>query len=99
MKMLSPDELHELRKDIAILGLSDDRQDRLIRLIDGIVISFIDQEFGWSPVQISLSARANRAFSPDDSCGGVLPSGTFRQVDAIENGVAKPERSADQFAP
>lgn len=99
MKMLSPDELAELRADVASLGYSQNEMDELIRLVDGIVISFIDQEFGWSPIQISLSARANRAFLADDSCSGVVPSGTFRQVDALGNGVAKPERSADQFTP
>jgi hypothetical protein len=99
MKMLSADELAELRADVASFGYSQNDLDDLIRLVDGIVISFIDQEFGWSPVQTSLSARANRAFSVQDSCSGVLPSGTFGQVDALGNGVAKPERSADQFAP
>jgi len=99
MKMLTPDEMQELRADIATLGLPDDRQEELIRLIDNIIISIIDQEFGWSPVQNSLSARASRAFSAPDSCSGVLASGTFGQVDAEADGVTKPERSADQFAP
>ena len=97
--MLSPDEVAELREDVASLGYSQNELDDLIRLVDGIVISFIDQEFGWSPLQISLSDRANRAFLAEDSCRGVLPSGTFGQVDALGNGVAKPESSADQFAP
>jgi len=99
MKMLSIDELAELRADVASFGYSEDELDDLIRLVDGIVISFIDQEFGWSPVQISLSARASRAFLHSDSCSGVTPSGTFGQVDALGTGVLKPERSADQFAP
>ncbi len=99
MKMLSPDELAELIADVASFGYSQNDLDELIRLVDGIVISFIDQKFGWSPVQISLSARANRAFSALDSCKGVLPSGTFGQVDALGNSVAKPEHSADRFAP
>lgn len=99
MKMLSPDELRELRTDIATLGLPDDRLDELIRLLDTIIISIIDQEFGWSPVQISLSARANHAFSGQDSCSRVIESGMFCQADADVSGVAKPERSADQFAP
>jgi hypothetical protein len=99
MKMLSPDELRDLREDIASLGLPDDRQDELIRLVDSIIISIIDQEFGWSPVQISLSARANHAFSHSDSCPRVIESGIFCQGDADNDGAAKPERSADQFAP
>jgi len=99
MKMLSPDDMLELRKDIASLGLPDSRQDELIRLVDHIIISIIDQEFGWSPVQISLSARANHAFSQPDSCGRVLASGRFEEVDVPVDGVAKPERSADQLTP
>ena len=43
-------------------------QDELIRLIDAIVISFIDQEYGLDPVQLSLSARANYAFKDEGSC-------------------------------
>lgn len=99
MKTLTMEEMRELRADMAQLDLPEAAQDEIIRLLDNIVISIIDQEFGWSPVQISLSARANRAFSRPDSCGGVLASGTFEQVDAEANGVAKPERSADQFTP
>lgn len=99
MKMLTPDELLELRKDVAALGLPNDRLDELILLLDAIIISIIDQEFGWSPVQISLSARANHAFSHSDSCSRVIESGMFCQGDADDDGAAKPERSAAQFAP
>lgn len=67
MKMLSQEELNELRKDIAVLGIPDDCQDDLIRLIDSIVISFVEQAHGLNPVQISLSSRANYAFNGDSS--------------------------------
>lgn len=62
MKALSPEELQELRKEIASLDIPEERQDELILLIDSIVISWIDQAFGLHPVQLSLSARANYAF-------------------------------------
>jgi hypothetical protein len=97
MKMLSPEELLELRKEIATLNLAHDSQDEMIRLIDNIIISIIDQEFGWNPVQISLSARANRAFSQSDSCGRVIASATFGQDDTTVKGVTKSEQSTDEL--
>lgn len=68
MKALSPEELKELRKEIASLDIPEERQDELIRLIDSIVISWIDQAFGLHPVQLSLSARANYAFEKHIDC-------------------------------
>lgn len=99
MKTLSPEEFLELRKEIAPLGLSDARQNELIGIIDNIVIAIIDQEFGWSAVQTSLSAKANRVFARDDSCGGVNECGRFGQVTGHDGGVTKPNYPAEHFAP
>lgn len=42
--------------------MADEEKDELIRIVDGIVSSFVDQAFGLHPVQHSLAARANRHF-------------------------------------
>lgn len=63
MKALSPEELQELRKDIAGLDIPNERQDELIRLVDSIITSWVDQAFGLDSVQLSLSARANYVFA------------------------------------
>lgn len=99
MKMLSQEELLELRADIASLALPQARERELILLIDSIVTSIIDQQFGWSPVQISLSARASRAFSGADSCARVSESGRLSQVDAEVDSVTKLQQSPDGFTP
>lgn len=63
MVPLTTDELQEMRKHIATFDMSDTDKDALIRLVDGIVISFIMSARGLDPVQLSLSARANSAFN------------------------------------
>lgn len=83
MKALSPEELQELRKDIASLDIPEDRQDDLIRLIDSIVISWIDQAFGVDSAQLSLSARANYAFAAGKFHGNV---GHTQEHDAVAPG-------------
>lgn len=67
MKALTPEELRKLREETAGLGIPQDHQDELIRLIDAIVISWIEQAFGLSPAQLSLSERAKRAFCGADT--------------------------------
>lgn len=99
MKMLTPNEMLELRTTIVTLNLPDERQDELIRLIDNIIVSIIDQEFGWSPVQTSLSVRANRVFSASDSCSGLPQSGRFAKVRTEEEGATQPEQSTDHPEP
>lgn len=86
MKPLSPDELNDLRNDIATLDISPERQDELIRLIDAIVISFIDQEFGIDAVQLSLASRANYAFKGASSCDSLSISEQDRTVDLGNEG-------------
>jgi hypothetical protein len=88
MRVLSPDELQELRADIATIGISDERRDELIHLVDAIAISFVDQAFGLNSVQLSLSARANQAFANfafnDTKPCAILPkSETLELVDLV----------------
>lgn len=85
MQVLSPEELQELRKDIAALGIADDRKDDLIRFLDAIAISFIDQAFGFSSVQLSLSALANYAFNGAKPCANLRKSKTLELVDLHED--------------
>lgn len=99
MKMLSPEELLELRQEISGIAISEDRANELIRLLDAIAISFIDQHFGLDSVQLSLSARANRAFSQEDSCGRVQSSDKFCTVAAHPEGAAVTDSPVRQLAP
>ena len=62
MVPLTPEEIAELRQHLADLDISDESKDELIRLLDSIAISFVEQALGLSPVQLSLAARANYAF-------------------------------------
>jgi hypothetical protein len=99
MKPLSPDEMNELRNDIASLNIPADRQDELIRLIDAIVISFIDQEYGLDPVQLSLAARANYAFKGEGSCDSLALSEKDKAVDLGEEGAINTVSPARHRAP
>jgi hypothetical protein len=99
MKMLSPEELLELRQEISGIAIPEDRADELIRLIDAIAISFIDQHFGLDSVQLSLSARANYAFSRQDSCGRVQSYDKFSAIAADNNQAALTDSAARHLAP
>ncbi|CAH0496075.1 hypothetical protein [Novosphingobium sp. CECT 9465] len=99
MKMLSQEELNELRKDIAVLGIPDDCQDDLIRLIDSIVISFVEQAHGLNPVQISLSSRANYAFNGDSSHANLRTSTENAAVPIDGESARRDEGPIRQVAP
>lgn len=71
MRPLSPDKLTEVRSILNGSPAPCEKTDELIRVLYAIAISFVDQAYGFSSVQLSLSARANRAFSGSDSCEGV----------------------------
>lgn len=86
MKPLTNDELRELRADIAHLRLPEHQVDSLIRLIDSIIISIIDQNSGRHPVQLSLSARANYAFKMPEACASLRKSESFETVDLDDEG-------------
>src|SRR3546814_3674153 len=57
MKMLSPEEMQELRNEIADFAISESRKDEIIHFLDAIAASFIHQAFRKSSVQLSLSDR------------------------------------------
>lgn len=88
MKLLSPEEMLELRTELAGFCISDDRKDDLIRFLDAIAASFIHQAFGKSPVQLSLSARANYAFNGTETHANLPKSDISELVDLAE----KPSR-------
>ncbi len=54
--------MEEFRSTIGHLLLEDAAKDEIVRYLDAIATSFVDQAFGFHPVQLSLSARANYAF-------------------------------------
>lgn len=86
MKMLSSQEMQELRDEIAGLSISDERKDELIRFLDAVAISFIDQAYGLNSTQLSLSARANYAFNGGNSCANLRASGVAGPVDLDNEG-------------
>lgn len=59
---LTREQMEHFRGVIASLDLSDARKDEMIRMVDSIAISFIDQAFGIDSIQLSLSSRANFSF-------------------------------------
>lgn len=90
MKPLTPEELSEIRARIAYLDFPDDQLDGMIRLIDSVIISIIDQNSGRHAVQLSLSARANYAFQNrenpvDFSCSDSHQSVAFNDDDRVDS--------------
>ncbi|WP_328277855.1 hypothetical protein [Sphingobium sp.] len=81
MSPLTPEELAEFRAHVATFDMTDDRKNDLIRIVDNIAMSFIDQAFGSHPVQLSLSARANARFL---GIPGHARLGTIREHEAID---------------
>ena len=99
MKVLSPQELKELRTEIAALGLSDERKDEIISILDAIAISFVDQAFGLSSTQLSLSTRANHAFNGAENRVNLRNSETSELVDLDNEGAINTLRPMRHFAP
>lgn len=62
MPPLTPEQLEYFRSLAAGLNIPDDRKDEIIRIVDSIAVSFVDQAFGLDPTTLSLSARANFSF-------------------------------------
>ena len=85
MKLLSAEEMQELRTELAGFCISDERKDELIRFLDAIAASFIHQAFGKSPVQLSLSARANYAFNGAETHANLPKSDISELVDLADN--------------
>ncbi len=99
MKMLSPEEMKELRNDIAGFAISDERKDELIRFLDSIAVSFISQTFGKSPVQLSLSARANYAFNGAETHANLRLSDISELVDLGNEGAINTTGPTRHLAP
>jgi hypothetical protein len=99
MKILSQQEMSELRNDLAGFGISDERKDDLIRFLDAIVASFINQTFGKSPVQLSLSARANYAFIGAETRANLRLSDISELVDLDNEGAINTTGPTRQLAP
>jgi hypothetical protein len=59
---LTPEQMEHFRGIISGMSAPDSYKDELIHIIDKIAVSFIDQSFGISSIQLSLSARANFSF-------------------------------------
>ena len=99
MKMLSSEELLELRTEIAAFSMSDERKDELIRFLDAIAISFVDQAFGFDSTQLSLSKRANYAFKGAENCANLRKSEQSELVDLSNEGAINTESPEGHFAP
>ena len=99
MKMLSAEEMMELRDDLARSDISDKRKDDLIHYLDAIAISFIDQSRGKSAVQLSLSARANYAFNGVEPYANLPRSEISEPVDLNDEGAFNTKGPTRQLAP
>lgn len=99
MQMLRPDEIEELREHIANLQLPVDRLDVLISLLDSIAISFVSQAFGESTTQLSLSARANRAFAASENRGKLEASKNIGFIDLDNEGALNIKGPVRRIAP
>jgi len=99
MKMLSPEEMRELRDEIATSTLSDEKKDEIIRFLDAIAISFINQTFGKSAVQLSLSARANYAFIGEEDRANLPESEISELVDLDSEGAINTRGPMRHLAP
>lgn len=99
MKALSREELQELRSDLALLCIPDDEADELIRIIDNIVISIIEQNLGLHPVQFSLSARANRAFAGAADHANLLTYERDERIDLRGEGASNDTGPEAMLAP
>lgn len=99
MKMLSPEEIQELRNEIASVAISQDRIDILIHFLDSVAVSFIDQRFKKSSVQLSLSERANYAFKGSENRANLPESDNSELVDLHSEGAINTKGRKRQLAP
>ena len=99
MKALTQQEMEEIRQEAADLGFAADRIDGIIELLDAIAASFVYQAFAKSPVQLSLSARANRAFAGDETRDNLQKSNEIETVDLGNEGARNTKRPKRQPAP
>jgi hypothetical protein len=99
MKMLSPEEMQELRNEIADFAISESRKDDIIRFLDAIATSFIHQTFRKSSVQLSLSERANYAFNGEETRANLPKSDISELVDLDSEGAININGPKRQLAP
>lgn len=99
MRPLSPEEFAELRLIFTGSAAPCEKTDELIRFLDAVAISFVDQAYGFSSVQMSLSARANCAFSEKDSCDRVHRSGKQDKDKLSKNISESLDNSRKDFSP
>lgn len=97
--MLSPEEMQELRDEIADFAISESRKDEVIRFLDSIAVSFIHQSFRKSSVQLSLSDRANFAFNGAETRANLPESDISELVDLHSEGAINTNRRKRQLAP
>ena len=74
MKSLSAEELDALHRMLSGLDISVEKQDEFIRILDNFATSVADQAHGMSPIQLSLTKRANYSFAGVDACATVRKS-------------------------
>lgn len=98
MKMWSPEEMQELRNEIAGAAISQERID-LLHFLDSVAVSFIDQKFKKSSVQLSLSDRANYAFDSAESRANLPKSDVSELVDLRSEGAIDTKGRKRQLAP
>lgn len=99
MKMWSPEEMQELRNELAGTSISQDRVDLLIHFLDSVALSFIDQRFKKSSVQLSLTERANYAFNGAESRANLPKSEVSELVDLRSEGAINTKGRKRQLAP
>ena len=99
MKMWSPEEMQELRNEFANAAISQERIDLLIHFLDSVAVSFIDQKFKKSSVQLSLSDRANYAFNVAESRANLPKSDVSELVDLRSEGAINTKGRKRQLAP
>lgn len=99
MKMLTPEEMQELRNEIADFAISESRKDEIILFLDAIAASFIHQAFRKSSVQLSLSDRANYAFNGTETRANLPESDISELVDLDSEGAINTKGPMRQLAP
>lgn len=82
------------------LHLSDTSKNEIIRYLDAIATSFVDQAFGFHPVQHSLSARANYAFKGQSGHASLISTAKADIVDLHRESALNTDDSPEgHFAP
>ncbi len=94
VRPLNNEELEMCRACIG-LDMTDAEKDELIRIVDHIVSSFVDQAFGIHPAQLSLAARANRAFQGFGDHGNLALFQETRDVDLDTEGASNPTKGPE----